>query len=255
MNIEDYLLQFDIFGKDENFNNDHISFVLYKTILNKFRTFFTQQEHEILICFQIKILSLIENLRKLDVEYINDVMNYIQSININKNSYETKYEKNTKKYNHKMIRLVNEKYLENFCIEALSRNNHIPVHCFDYIWNYIDSVVFSLEFINYNCGDYIKISVIEEKIIDTNFELHIILGINMVYLMKNGLGNCKYNHQIDNVSFNEIIYNMLYTQDTSEKILKSKTGENFKTQMTQIKKNPDIYFNNNILELINNIHK
>lgn len=268
MNIDEYLSQFNVLGKDEYLNTEHISFILYKTILSKFRTFFTSQEHELLMCYQIRTLSLIENLRKLDTVFIDSVMKYIQSqniylvdiiimmwcfptdIGINKNTYDMKYEKNTKKYNHKMIKLVNEDYLENFCIESISRNGHIPIHCFDYIWNYIDSVDFTLEFINYNCGDYIKISIYQEKIVDSDIELQILLGINMVYLMKNGLGNCKYKHQIDNVSFNEIIYKMLYTKNISDELLKSKTGENFKIQMNQIKKNPELFFESSILEMI-----
>ena len=123
-NIDEYIKQFDVYGNDGELNNDSMCTILYTTLLKRFNVDFTEQEYELFFMYQEKILSLIENLRELDVNLIGDILTYVHQKNMylvdviimmwcfpttiirDITAHRDMYRTNIKKYNYKLIKLI-----------------------------------------------------------------------------------------------------------------------------------------------------
>lgn len=173
----------------EELNNDFIIHMIYSAFLNKFNIKISQDEYILFKEYQDKIMDFVDILREKNT---NDIFSILENINnyladvilmmwclpstkyFSKEMYKRKYKENIEKYNWKIN--IKHNIVKSFSIDCLTRTNYIPIHCIDYIWYYMLGEI-DLNFINYDCGNYIKID---------NGE---ILSINAEYLLELGLGN------------------------------------------------------------------
>lgn len=255
-NIQNYISQFGVLDQDENMNNDNICGILYAMILKKFRITVSYDEHILLRQYQEKVFDLIENMREHNsttisyiIDFISDLNQYLADVIImlwclprayhynSKNVYNTIYVDNIQKYNNKLVEIIDNTVVKNFCIETLTKTNSVPVHCIDYLWRYMQSLSFEFSFINYSNGDYINITIPD----DVNDE-YIEIGFNMEYILKMGLGQTVYPAKIEQGSFRNLLKRFVVEPVLVNKLLTSKSKSNYYAQIIKINKNPAKYF-------------
>jgi len=88
--------------------------------------------------------------------------------------YDKEYKSYIQKYNHMLVDLKDFYVVKNFCIETLTKNNNVPVHCIDILWPYMSGINIEFNF----CNDYLKtyIGILPiDKMIDDKFSMAIVL--------------------------------------------------------------------------------
>lgn len=274
MDVQKYLEQFGIIGKDGDLNCDNLSQILYATILNKFKITMDKDEYAYFREYQERIFDLIENMREFDIKdidmilaYINKIDHYLCDIIImiwclprvdtyhSKKIYQKNYKHNILKYNNKLCQLIHHDVIKNFCIETLTKTNNVPVHCIDYIWFYMKYLEIDLVFYNANNGDYIGFQIfeVENKKEHMEFDFSVELGFNMEYLLSLGLGHVKYigGH---NGTFCNFMESFLQDISIVNELINQ---QNFICQFRTILSDPkkyfgrDIKFSEEILQLLN----
>lgn len=260
MNIITYVDQFNVLGIDEFINCDNTSLILYATILSKFMITITDEEYIYFKEYQERIFNLIENLRKLTPTFISLVFEYLEKINpylpdiiimlwcmprtanyLSKKMYNNKYKEYINKYNHKLIRIIEHRIMKNFCIETLTKNNNVPVHCIDYIWFYMNALSLEFTFYNSDNNSYIGFKISDHT--DVKNEFYVDFGFNMEYMLEMNLGQIAYeNDPNQKGSFRNFLKNFVTNSILVEKMLTSKTKHNYKSQILKIIENPSKYF-------------
>ncbi len=254
--VVEYLNQFNIISAPD-IDCKKQSEKLYQAILTKFKISMTVDEYEKFKEFQERTYDLVENLRELDVKKIALVLNYLNKDNyylidvvimlwclpeviffLSKKIYFNKYRQNIQKYHHKMIELVEEEPVKNFCFETLTKTNSVPVHCIDYLWLYINNMSFELTFFNSDAGNYISFTMPHDQ-----KDEYINLGLNMEYLLELGLGQTIYeNDPQSKGSFRNFLKIFVTNTDVITKMSGAPTGKNYKNQLKNILSDPKKYF-------------
>lgn len=283
MNIKEYVDKFHILGKDNILNCDNICCMLYSAYITRFNISFSNDEYILFKEYQERIYDFVEDIRELDIDIISNILTYINSINIyiadiiimswclprtdnylSKKIYNMRYKENIKKYNNKIIDIIDHNVIKNFCYEVLKKNKsipmalyntqhsvgyYIPIHCIDYIWYYIDSLSFELTFYNMESANYINIDISDDN--------YIKLGFNMEYLLELGLGKVDYlNDPIKKGPFNKFLLKFIIDKQIVDVIMSSDTKNNYIKQLSNIYKNPKKYFDfeieNSLINIIKN---
>lgn len=280
MNINDYVNKFHILGKDDILNCDNICCILYSAYLTKFNISFSNEEYVLFKEYQERIYDFVEDMRELDTNTISNILDYLYSINIyltdiiimswclprsdnylSKKIYGIKYKENIKKYNIKIIDIIEHNVIKTFCCELLTKKKSImlcntqhftgysiPIHCIDYLWYYINNLSFELTFYNMECANYIGIDISDDDYIN--------LGLNMEYLLELGLGKINYlNDPIKKGPFNRFLLKFITDKTIVENLMTSSTKNNYIKQLSNIYKNPKKYFDFEIDKLPINIIK
>lgn len=264
-NSKIYIAQFNILENDKELNCVNLSHMLYASILNKFMITLDSIEYQYFREFQERMFDLIENLRELDIELIEQTFNYLNNQNnylvdiilmlwsmprINnirsKQFYNLEYKKNIKKYNIKIVQLIDMEPIKNFCIESMSKTNYIPIHCIDYISFYLDRITFEISFCDSNGKDYIGFNIDLDKGKNESFlqfnpnktpDLPVNIRLNMEYFFELGLGNYKYNMK----QFSTILKLFINDIDIVNRMLQ-KENTIYKTQLINICKKSNKLF-------------
>jgi hypothetical protein len=257
MNPQQYLGHYKILG---NINKE-LSHELYRIILNKFAIVVTKDKYPSLREYQEKIFNLIEDLREMDINFIHEIFNYLmQSDNylvdivimlwclprvgtcLSKKKYIKIYRQNIKKYISKLTALIQHPAIEIFCIETLSKNNYVPVHCIDLIWFYMNNI--SMEFIFYNSESSLYIGFM----IPEDGDEYIKFGLNMERLLELDLGKVIYPNDPKG-SLRNLLKKFVTDINLVERMLTISTGHNYRNQIKNISKNPQKYFGETLQEL------
>lgn len=245
--VDTYLEQFRVIGKDDELNCENISHILYVALLNKFRIEFTTDEYYYLKEYQERMFDLVEDLRERDTSTIPIVFDYLSNKNnylvdiiiilwclprtdkfISKNIYRKVYKENIEKYHWKLIRCAECQFMKNFFIETFSKSNSVSVHCIDYVWAHLNHLSLEISFINSINGNYIDI-VLDES---GNY----CIGLCMEYLLF--LGLAQVNDSIKG-SLRNFLKEFVVNIDIVRKL---KTNRNYFHQIKNIIKDPAKYF-------------
>ena len=247
--MEKFIDQFNIISDIES------SQKLYELFLNRFEMEILPEEFQKYINFRTRIIELVTALHYLDIDVISSVLLYLTKKNeylpdiiimewslpinyttFSQQKYKDDYEKQIEKFNHQLVKLVENETVMNFCLESLTKTNNVPIHCIDILWNYMFKMEIEFEFITHN-PYYLRIEVIEDSVL---------LGINLSVIFNLKLGMHTFSHKI---SFFDFIMKLIQNEQYVICFLKSKTGKNFYTQLTEINKyNPKPYSNEKLLE-------
>lgn len=267
MEIDTYVKQFNVLGDGTNdiINCNNSSQILYTAILHRFRITMNETEYELFKEYHERVFDLIENLRELTSNYILSVLNYLHRENrylcdiiimlwclprtdtfLSKQTYYNHYKDNIQKYHYKMVVNIKNECIKTFCLDILSKikNIFVPVHCIDYIWNYMSNLTIEFSFFNTECGNYLGLCLDELE------EECIILGLNMEHILELGLGQVCYPNIL---SFRHIIIKVITDIELVNQFLTIPTHENYRKQLCNILKDPTKYFGKLHIEIPNNI--
>ena len=231
MKMEEYIKEFNVF-------NETLLEFLYKCILNKFQIKISDEKYSDYEIFLNEIFRLIESLREKEDSFISEFLLFISTKNIHlgdiiillwclpfpgkfisKTIYDNHYKHNIDKYNIKMINIISNTVMKNFCIESLTKTNYIPIHCIDYLWYYMSNIIINLRFIGYD-----RYIFIEYK--NENSELYMHFCID--YLFDNDLGNVIYpTDPFNKRSFQEFLKTFLLDNPIKKSLISNKHLNNF----------------------------
>jgi len=212
---------------------------LYKMILNKFIITITEDKYEKLNEYHERVFDLIENLREQESDVVEKFFdstykhNYYLVDNIimmwclprvhkyrSKTAYLREYLNIINQYQHKIIDIITNQCVSNFCVEMLSKHCNIPTHCLDYIWFYMANMNIDLSFSEERNGDYLTLHPTKENTIDITMHIPTVLNL--------GIGKII----LDNTTFfNTIIEPFLKPGKLRENASDNKT---FLTQITKL---------------------
>lgn len=243
MDPRTYVTQFNIV---ERFD---MSQTLFAALLNCFKIRIDQDKYLLFRAYQESVFDLVEDLREMEVEFIQRVLEYILTINnylpdiiimlwclprtdiyLSRKKYDAEYLDLIQKYHSKMVQLIEHDIVQDFCIESLSKVNNVPVHCIDYIWHYTRNL--SFEFVFYNDGSAHYVGI-------TPGDASIKLGFNMEYVLRLGLGKG---------SFSKVITKFV-TDPALVKIMLETRSENYRRQLGKIIQHKARYFGNGIEQI------
>lgn len=263
--MDNYLRQFFV---PEIRDIERLSKKLYRALLNRFMINVSLQEYNDMKQYQECIFDLVEDLRKMDISFIEDFLNYLDENDpymadniimcwslprtedyLSKKFYNKKYEENIKKYNCILVELVEHPVVRNFCIETLSKTNYVPVHCIDILWFYMDILSFELFF--YNINNCYYLGFVTQDIIGTWDEC-LEFGLNVPFILDMGLGDINYlskkdlafseNGKLLRGTFKNFIKIFFTDYFLAERMVSSRCGKNYFSQLRKINDNPSKYF-------------
>lgn len=249
-------------------NVEDLSKKLYRALLNKFMIDVSFQEYNEIKQYQECIFDLVEDLREKDISFIGEFLNYLDNHDpyladntimiwslprtddyLSKKFYNKKYEENIKKYNCKLVELVEHPVVKNFCIETLSKTNYVPVHCIDILWFYMNILSFELFFYNTNSCYYLGFVMPEKRGL---WDEYIEFGLNVPFILEMGLGNVDYLskksgaleevEELPRGTFKHFIKKFFTSYFLAEKMVSSRCGKNYFSQLRKINDNPSKYF-------------
>lgn len=272
-NVIEYINQFNILGSAGDIHCENISYDLYSAILNKFKVTMDEDEYSYFKEYQDRMFDLVENLRELSEDTIGIVFDYLQKNNyylidiiimiwclprsdnyLSKRMYNNIYRKNIEKYNWKLVKIINHETMKNFCIETLTKTNNVPVHCIDYVWFYMNTISLEFSFYNSESGSYIGFTM-PEHIDDHDNDNdktneYIIFGFNMEFLLDMGLGKVFYENDLTGKgSLRNFLKRFVTDADIVEKLLTTKTRQNYYKQLRSIQRNPSKFFGDSLTAL------
>lgn len=259
MDLQKYIEQFITINEIEK----ELSCELYSAILNRFAISIPYKRYLVLKEYQEKVFTFVEDLRELEINFISDAFNYLlQKDNYlvdviimvwclprpylcsSKKIYREIYSQNIANYSFKLAAIIRHPAVENFCIETLTKNNYVPIHCIDYIWFYMSNI--SMEFIFYNSENSLYIGFIMPE----NGEEYLKFGFNMEHLLEMGLGKIVYqNDPSSKGSFRNLLKIFVTDVYLVKKMLMASTGHNFRKQVINICKDPSRYFGEILKEI------
>lgn len=287
-NVESYLEQYGVLGVCGEINCDNMSQILYSTFLNKFQKTMTKNEYYYFEEYQERIYNLIDSLREMTSATIPVVFDHLDKNNNfylldniimmwclprasatrSKQKYDKIYKENIEKYNCKIIKNINHYTIKNFCIETMTKNNNVPVHCIDYIWYYMNCKCVEFAFCNMESGKYIGFTVEElspeEELERKNTDVYFEICLNMEYVLLMGLGKAIYPElatstdtvsdisnieQLSKGQFRDLLRFMITDLPIVKLLKKSSTFNNYKKQVINMSKDVRKYFGD-ILESI-----
>lgn len=256
MKADEYLNQFNVLGKDEYINCDTISHLLYAAYLNRFIISLTEDEYQLFYEYQNRIYDLVENMRELEPVNIDIILKYLNKQNpyvvdivimswclpraddyLSVSRYNNKFKENITKYLNKLIKIIDNQCIKNFCCETLTKTNYVPIHCVDLLWYYMNSTTHEFEFYNMENARYIGFSVSDHN--DT-----ITIGFNMEYLLEMGLGRTTYDVK---GSFRNLLKTFVTNVDVIKMLLSNKT--NYSRQLFNIINDSKKYFDEELPKL------
>ena len=211
--------------------------------------------------YQDSMFDCVENLRELEPEYIASVFDwlyanqfeYVADIIImfwslprfgsyrSRTSHDIKYEENIRKYNPKIISIINNNSVMKFCIDTLSKTNSVPIHCIDFLWFYSNGLVFDVKFINRDNRSFLTIEMSDDNSIS--------LGFNLLHILELGLGNI----QNRSTTLVKMLIAIITNNLTVKSILKTSFGKVFKDDLVVINNNTEKYFDDNLISLPNDV--
>lgn len=241
LNSEIYVNQFDIL--------DNNIILLYNFLINKFNISCQEDVYQNFKQYQNKFYVFIENLRDLDIEDIVNVLTYLNDKNmyindniimmwclpnnnfLSKIMYRKQYFKLIKTYNHKLINIVNNEIITNFCCNMLTKTTYIPIHCIDILWYYMVSYTLEFAFHNMESAEYIKINFIDDKNIE--------IGLNMEFLLQSSLGKIIYTN--NKICFTDILVTLITNKKMINNFMNCATKKNYIKQLVNIYNSKDKY--------------
>lgn len=255
----DYLNNFCVMGEND-LNCDFMSQLLYEAILKKFKIQIEKKEYFYFSQYQERAFNLVEDLREKDTDFIEKIINFLGKNNpyladvvimqwclprpnnyLSKRFYKNAYRENIKEYNYKLTKIVENQTIKNFCIETLTKNNNVPVHCIDLLWFYMGSISFELTFFNSECSEYISFTMSKHD------DDYIDFGLDAEYILDMGLGQILYENDPNSKgSFSNFIKIFFTDRNLIKKLLTTPTKYNYFRQLKNINQNLDKYFRQNI---------
>lgn len=259
--IQEYLKNFNIADCDD-INCGDIITVMYNAIINQFKIEIQQEDLQIFQEYQTRLYDLIENLRTLDAQDIINIIEYIDDNHVllsdvilmmwctpragkylSQKIYDNVYRKNIQDYNKKITDIIENRVVRQFCLETLSQNRHVPIHCIDYIWFYMYKCIINIKCYNWHCRQYMGIKPVNIEFDDV---IELDLGFNIEFIFDMELGKKIYHHDHGNKkSFQEYLWNVINDPEN----LKSAIQENAINYISQIKSLARNYSDNINLEI------
>ena len=164
-----------------------------------------------------------------------------------KQFFDAQYKENIKKFSYKIVDLIEIEPIKNFCMETISKTNHVPIHCIDYISFYLERVTYEISFCGFSNKDYLGFNLdpseaISESDLEMNCDLTpkapIKICLNMEYFFELGLGSFKYKMG----QFSTILKIFISDKQIINHILSKKNSTIYKIQLINIHKNPKKFF-------------
>lgn len=192
----------DIISFVKNFDilDDDLSQKLYLSYLSAFKNSMEETVYIKMNAYEGRMFNMIENIRDMSVDFIVNILDFFNKENpyvadlilimwclprsgvyFSSFMYDKMYKQNIEKYNSKIVNILTNDIVRNFCIETITKINNVPIHCIDYIWHYIHVYTIEFEFNNDMMRKFIFIKKIENEVIT--------VGIDMSYMILLGLGN------------------------------------------------------------------
>lgn len=252
MDAPKFLKQYGVLGIDDVINSDNMVHFYYSAILNKFRTPISNEERYYFAEYQERVFNLIYNMRELSVDdistlfdYLNEKNHYLNDIIImmwcspkpgqflSKRRFNDEYQRLITDYHHKLISLIEHQVIKKFCIDSLTRENNVPVHCIDYIWFYMNDITLDLSFYNIQNARYIGFKPGME---------YTDMGFNMEYILELGLG--RINNGV--TTLRQTIKHLITNPESVKELSKSLTKDNFILQRQRLLQQSEKYFDEKI---------
>lgn len=270
MNNNTYLKQFGITAESINNDNDSIH-KLYFKLLNKFDAGLFQSTtiYENFIQFEENMYDLVENLRTLDVNYISQIFDSLsihdprlvdicillwcipRSNYMSKNRWYEAYKNLVSLWSNKIMLIIENDHVKNFCIETITKTNYVPIHCFEYLWYYLnDGVCLEHVFVNSRSGMFVGFEYDDSEsgssdIIQCKFY------INIEYIFMLGIGTSDITNGKNSLQqhYLDIISNI----ENIDQLNKSDTFDNLVSQINSVISNWDKYMLNSGLTRPTNV--
>lgn len=235
LNSETYINQFDILD-DNNIT------LFYKFLINRFNISCQEDVYHKFINFQERFYIFLENLRDLDTINIVDILNYLNNKHaylndiiimswclpsrkfLSKMIYRKQYIKLIKNYNNKLVEIVENEIITNFCCNMLTKTTYIPIHCIDILWYYMESYTLEFSFHNMESAEYIKINIIDDNSIE--------IGLNIQFIFQSSLGEIKY--ETKKICFIDILIELITNTKLINNFTNCQTRKNYINQLKHI---------------------
>lgn len=227
---------------------------IYAAIVNRFNIKMDEDQYKFFREYQERVFDLVENLRCLDVEFIKNFFDYLYPIDaylsdviimcwslpridtcLSRRFYDSKYRENINLYNDKLAAIINHNAIRMFCLDILSKNNYVPVHCIDLIWYYSLETSYELKFISNLFSGYIGILPINSG------SEYTILSLNATYILEMGLGSIIFKDD-KKPNFRLTLRKMFNDYDIVYKILSESKSKSYYSQLIKINDKVKTYF-------------
>lgn len=260
MDCVTYLQQFNI---SDSVNDISCIHKLYLKLLNRFDPgyFDSISAYETFIEYESNMYDLVENLRELDTSYIYKVFETLSEYDhrlpdicillwcvprsnwMSKNKWYSEYAKLIDRWSSKILELIDNKYVQDFCIETITKTNYVPIHCLEYIWYYLNEFV-CLEhvFINSASGMVIGFEYDHTDSNNKHDTIQCKFHINIEYIFMLGIG--KSSIVPNKKSLQEYWLDFIYHIDKIDNIQEADTYANLVSQINSIVINWDKYMPN-----------
>lgn len=256
-----YLTNFYLLDtKKNNLKCKKLSELLYKSILNRFQNDIDEENYQYFCEYQDRINDLIIDLREKSPETISKLLDVASKHDIclgdiiimmwclphaddfySKKNYKKQYKLLIAEYNHKLISIVDNAVIKNFCIETISKVNYVPIHCLDILWHHMDSnMEINLVFANANNAKFIGFTIDE---IDDNENTITSMIINIQEVFDLNLGLIK----VNGICFRDFLMPFLLNPIIIKKILNSYQSKIFIKQFKYIHEHWSEYFGDDII--------
>lgn len=235
---------------------------LCSLILSRYSIEVEQEILDEILSYHHSIHHFLEDFREYPIDEIKKVLTYLKEEEyhhvltaiilcwslptigqfFSSNAYNRKYKENIHLYNSKITNLIHIPAIQDFCLEALSVNAYVPIHCIDYIWFYLNESQYTFRFHNSIYGSYFRIILDNtEKSKDSNPE--IILSFNLCYVLEMGLARVSWSSDpLNKGPMYRIIFKLLTDPTIVASLI---NNEQYREQLIQISRNPSKYLDPN----------
>jgi hypothetical protein len=276
-NLTEYIRQFDIValpfivGDEIKMNalyyddkESYICFIeaTYNFIMSNFEMEYDEYELVNLHMYIERLHTFVTNIREKNeneiiaiLEYLNNENKYIVKCiimlwcipdnyfdnGVDYDNFKMEYKNNITQYNYKIVNLINRDVIKKFCEDILLVHSFFTIHCFEYIWFYMNEI--SIEFKFVDCpkatvGFCVDIEKFKQNCQQTNIDNKtnefIQIQIDIIQLFELGIGNHVYTNR---KTLSDFLSQYLFTDDQTIEKYSDIYGEKYIKAANYIKKN------------------